>query len=106
MCHVCGNPRFPRGVLEGMNGVEGPPFPAGSPQPLPFSPPSWHFVLDVKKFQLLLPGDTITAVESIQTVPYKLSVHIPFLKLFIGQLGWLSGLVLPSAQGVILETWD
>ena len=23
-----------------------------------------------------------------------------------GQPGWLSGLVLPSAQGVILETWD
>ena len=24
----------------------------------------------------------------------------------LGQPGWLSGLVLPSAQGVILETWD
>ena len=23
-----------------------------------------------------------------------------------GQPGWLSGLALPSAQGVILETWD
>ena len=24
----------------------------------------------------------------------------------MGQPGWLSGLVLPSAQRVILETWD
>ena len=24
----------------------------------------------------------------------------------LGQPGWLSGLALPSAQGVILETWD
>ena len=24
----------------------------------------------------------------------------------IGQPGWLSGLVPPSAQGLILETWD
>ena len=23
-----------------------------------------------------------------------------------GQTGWLSGLALPSAQGVVLETWD
>ena len=24
----------------------------------------------------------------------------------VGQPGWLSGLVPPSAQGVVLETWD
>ena len=29
-----------------------------------------------------------------------------YQKAGIGQPGWLSGLVTPSAQGVILETWD
>ena len=28
------------------------------------------------------------------------------LKGSVGQPGWLSGLVPPSAQGVILESWD
>ena len=27
-------------------------------------------------------------------------------KQILGQPGWLSGLVLPSAQALILETWD
>ena len=31
-------------------------------------------------------------------------MHIKILRL--RQPGWLSGLALPSAQGVILETWD
>ena len=29
-----------------------------------------------------------------------------FLKITLGQPGWLSGLALPSAQGLILETRD
>ena len=36
---------------------------------------------------------------------YAILPYFPNHKL-IGQPGWLSGLALPSARGVILETWD
>ena len=36
------------------------------------------------------------------------AAHYPFFLRFVylGQPGWFSSLVLPSAQGMILETWD
>ena len=41
-----------------------------------------------------------------EVIHWKSSVRKALKMLLLGQPGWLSGLVPPSAQGVILETWD
>ena len=48
------------------------------------------------------PGSLPEPKADAQPLSYQMPLKYPFL----GQLWWLSGLVPPSAQGVILETQD
>ena len=43
--------------------------------------------------------------QAIYELYKSLSLSFFFKKHFYGQPGWLSSFALPSAQGVILETW-
>ena len=87
----------------------------------------WQFKTVKKEYAIYLINDVRTNVHKLRKIR-QISMHINDKKQFqmelssnrniflknlyhqkqrtIGQPGWLSSFVPPSAQGVILETWD
>ena len=74
-----------------------------------FSPPRAHRLCKSPLSHACIPAgvDQLSLLPRLLFFsPLTISLGDPVKNLSPGQPGWLSGLALPSAQGVIQETWD